>query len=417
MFVATSEEKNKKEESSLGSDPASHSVSSSYNVSLVSNNSIHEQQHSALPDLEVILEQARRHPNKWQNQQVGHEELAQRMHGEKLDGLQANLEQHIEPKRQQKNSGHMSDDNSDTADANSKKPRRSGRRFSIDERKLLFTIIKEDALLTHAFLHQVTKRIWDGKSWMHEIGKRFNNRAAEKRSNEAVRHHLKLRRKVRVNGQRVPPLEQEDIDFRNLLDHCCNCIRQDECARCLQLCRLRVKRQLAKCGYEECTSCDPKLPNVFDSGFEPRNLLNSRKAVSQKPDKAVNVGCRISTRSQPPSVTASSSSSSSSSALENTKATLTLDGKVAERPSTREMRKVPTVVTNGAELRLLEPHSPHFFPKSRQMNIGSVNSIESQHSINQRGESFHQKRPGTKRRLISSEAFQNHEKRARLEHN
>ncbi|GBG25640.1 Hypothetical Protein FCC1311_018592 [Hondaea fermentalgiana] len=146
-------------------------------------------------------------------------------------------------------------------------------RFSQSERRLLFSIIREDPELLRSFLHQLKRRIWDGKSWMHEIGTRFNKRAKKKRSHDAVRHHLKLRRPQPTDSRAVVSAEEQEVtDFLHLLEHSSTCSRRDACARCLQLSRLRVRRGLARCGYPGCDKCDPTLPHVLED-FDVRALL------------------------------------------------------------------------------------------------------------------------------------------------
>mmetsp|Transcript_19283 Transcript_19283/g.37806 ORF Transcript_19283/g.37806 Transcript_19283/m.37806 type:complete len:514 (-) Transcript_19283:321-1862(-) len=177
------------------------------------------------------------------------------------------------------------DDDDDDDESGDEGRGRSGRmkgRFSQSERRLLFGIIREDPELLRSFLHQLKRRIWDGKSWMHEIGTRFNKRAKRKRSHDAVRHHLKLRRPQPTDNRVILSADEQELaDFLHLLEHSSTCSRRDACARCLQLSRLRVRRGLARCGYPGCDKCDPSLPHVLDD-FDVRGLLRFTQQQEQQ---------------------------------------------------------------------------------------------------------------------------------------
>ena len=140
-------------------------------------------------------------------------------------------------------------------------------RFSESEKQILFSMIKQDADLFRAFVHQLTKGKWDGKSWMNEISKRFNELVPEKRKSDAIRHHMKLRR------QKDCLDEKDDKQILiSLVRHSMQCGRPDQCARCFQLHRFRVKLGYASCGLTACKFCDATKPYVLNP-FDPFALL------------------------------------------------------------------------------------------------------------------------------------------------
>jgi len=158
-------------------------------------------------------------------------------------------------------------------------------RFSKKEKRILFNLIRADGELLSSFLHQLKRRNWNGKSWMYEIGNRFNEVAVRKRSHDAIRHHLKLRRSVDKIS-----INQETLDMITLLKHTMICSKPDACTRCLQLDRLRVKKGLACCGAEDCKECNKESPHVLQP-FDVQTLLlsieSSPEAESAKQDLVI----------------------------------------------------------------------------------------------------------------------------------
>ncbi len=147
---------------------------------------------------------------------------------------------------------------------------RSVGRFSTAEKSLLFSVIWQDRELLRFFLHRLKSRAFAGKSWMCEVGRRFNELSGgSQRTQEAVRHHLKLRWASKAELEEE---QDEDKVFDLLLRHAVVCTRPVACTRCLQLARLRVKRGLASCGAARCTMCHPGLPDVLEP-FDAVNLL------------------------------------------------------------------------------------------------------------------------------------------------
>jgi len=149
-------------------------------------------------------------------------------------------------------------------------------RFSPDERKILVSLIWDDAEVLSAFCHQQRKQNIRGKSFMHLITDRFNQRTNQKRSHDAVRHHLKLRRSnlgpLMNKGQNVSPTLRDFRMLEKLLEHRWVCSSHNACTRCLQMHRLRVQRGLACCDFAPCQSCDKSLPSVRDP-FDAREVL------------------------------------------------------------------------------------------------------------------------------------------------
>jgi len=165
-------------------------------------------------------------------------------------------------------------------------------RFSQEEKKILVSLILDDPHVLSAFCHQQRKQNIQGKSFMHLITDRFNEKTSKFRSHDAVRHHLKLRRSNLSSAtKKQQGMVSGSRDVRmleKLLEHRWICTNQDSCTRCLQMHRLRVQRRLASCGYENCFSCDKRLPAVKDR-FNPKELLAEiRKSLTGgRPDLMV----------------------------------------------------------------------------------------------------------------------------------
>mmetsp|Transcript_12021 Transcript_12021/g.23528 ORF Transcript_12021/g.23528 Transcript_12021/m.23528 type:complete len:690 (-) Transcript_12021:654-2723(-) len=128
-------------------------------------------------------------------------------------------------------------------------------RFSDEEKRKLFRLIREDEGLFHSFLHQRKERMYGTKSWMHEITRRYNELIDNKRSLEAVRHHLMFRR---IPAQ---PGGKQGTD-QMLEEHAGSCESPGTCTKCLIFQRVCVQNGIARCGYVECTDCKPELPHV-----------------------------------------------------------------------------------------------------------------------------------------------------------
>ncbi|GBG25632.1 Hypothetical Protein FCC1311_018512 [Hondaea fermentalgiana] len=149
-------------------------------------------------------------------------------------------------------------------------------RFSAEERRILVGLIWNDSQVLSAFCHQQRKQNIRGKSFMHLITDRFNEKTNQKRSHDAVRHHLKLRRSnlgpLVDKGLQIAPAERDIRLLDKLLEHRWVCSSHNACTRCLQMHRLRVQRGLARCDYASCGSCDQRLPSV-KAPFDARSLL------------------------------------------------------------------------------------------------------------------------------------------------
>ncbi|CAK9111917.1 Uncharacterized protein SCF082_LOCUS51908 [Durusdinium trenchii] len=141
-------------------------------------------------------------------------------------------------------------------------------RFSNEEKKILFDLIREDPRLFHEFLHQTKARTYGKKGWMYEIGVRFNQRSPNKRKLDAVRHHLLLRSANRKHHG----LEQDAKELLGLAKHALECPTRAVCTRCILLDRYRVQHGLAWCGLHNCITCDASLPHV-SKDFDAKQLL------------------------------------------------------------------------------------------------------------------------------------------------
>uniref|UniRef100_A0A7S2WFG1 Uncharacterized protein n=1 Tax=Mucochytrium quahogii TaxID=96639 RepID=A0A7S2WFG1_9STRA len=176
--------------------------------------------------------------------------------------------------------------NSDSDSDEEGGPSPTSGRFTEEEKQKLFSLITDDPDLLRAFLHQLTKRKWGGKSWMNEIAKRFNALVKNKRKHDAVRHHLKLRKNRNGSG-----CEDEDCII-SLLRHTISCFKKETCSKCFQLHRLRVKMGFASCGLKHCSFCDSSKPHVL-SPYDPRELLaslSSNKVASDQNTGGLHLG-------------------------------------------------------------------------------------------------------------------------------
>eukprot|EP00516_Mucochytrium_quahogii_P003547 CAMPEP_0203763324 /NCGR_PEP_ID=MMETSP0098-20131031/16017_1 /ASSEMBLY_ACC=CAM_ASM_000208 /TAXON_ID=96639 /ORGANISM=" , Strain NY0313808BC1" /LENGTH=383 /DNA_ID=CAMNT_0050658037 /DNA_START=62 /DNA_END=1213 /DNA_ORIENTATION=- len=154
-------------------------------------------------------------------------------------------------------------------------PQQNKGRFSKAEKKILFGLIREDTGLFHAFLHQRKERMYGTKSWMHEIAQRYNKKATETRSLEAIRHHLMFRKTANGKG---------DKNGDNLLlEHAEQCHQCDTCTKCLIFQRSCVQAGWAKCGYDLCTECDKSLPHVSNMIQMGGNTLKSVPMMAGSP--------------------------------------------------------------------------------------------------------------------------------------
>ncbi|GBG29224.1 Hypothetical Protein FCC1311_054462 [Hondaea fermentalgiana] len=144
-------------------------------------------------------------------------------------------------------------------------------RFSEEEKNTLFGLILKDPDLFRAFVHQLTKRKWGGRSWMNEIAKRFNQLVPYQRKHDAVRHHLKLRK------ARSPGTGSDEDIIESLLEHSLDCHKSDTCSKCLSLHRVRVRLGFASCGWPDCEHCDNSKPHVLRP-FDARTLLRQIRA-------------------------------------------------------------------------------------------------------------------------------------------
>ncbi|CAK8998406.1 Myb_DNA-bind_5 domain-containing protein [Durusdinium trenchii] len=140
-------------------------------------------------------------------------------------------------------------------------------RFLKSEKKILFNLIREDPGLFHAFLHQRKERMYGTKSWMHEIAQRYNRLATDKRSLEAIRHHLMFRK--------TSATRSDKNSERVLLEHAKQCDQSDTCTKCLIFQRSCVQSGVARCGYVECTECDKVLPHVSTMISGDQNELST----------------------------------------------------------------------------------------------------------------------------------------------
>jgi len=127
-------------------------------------------------------------------------------------------------------------------------------RFSDNEKKFLFDLIRGDSELFSVFLHQRKERMYGTKSWMHEIANRYNKLATKPRTLEAIRHHLMFR-KGNAN------LANDEF----LRKHSKRCNQQDTCTKCLIFQRSCVSSKTGRCGVDSCVDCDPELPHVDDA--------------------------------------------------------------------------------------------------------------------------------------------------------
>eukprot|EP00514_Thraustochytrium_sp_LLF1b_P011164 CAMPEP_0184543544 /NCGR_PEP_ID=MMETSP0199_2-20130426/3002_1 /TAXON_ID=1112570 /ORGANISM="Thraustochytrium sp., Strain LLF1b" /LENGTH=549 /DNA_ID=CAMNT_0026937583 /DNA_START=239 /DNA_END=1884 /DNA_ORIENTATION=+ len=178
-------------------------------------------------------------------------------------------------------------------------------RFSREEKRHLFELIREDPGLFYAFLHQRKERMYGTKSWMHEISRRYNKTAKSKRSLEAIRHHLMFRR-VRRKGTKTEVLRS----------HAQDCRQPETCTKCLIFQRICVQAHIAQCGYSPCESCNKSLPHaaklvepspnkkkLIESMFAARdNLINAQSQnrvnlaqllCSQDSPNSANIGVQL----------------------------------------------------------------------------------------------------------------------------
>eukprot|EP00512_Aurantiochytrium_limacinum_P002852 CAMPEP_0171497576 /NCGR_PEP_ID=MMETSP0958-20121227/7352_1 /TAXON_ID=87120 /ORGANISM="Aurantiochytrium limacinum, Strain ATCCMYA-1381" /LENGTH=553 /DNA_ID=CAMNT_0012031841 /DNA_START=340 /DNA_END=2001 /DNA_ORIENTATION=- len=171
-------------------------------------------------------------------------------------------------------------------------------RFSEEEKTILFNLILKDPDLFRAFVHQLTKRKWGGRSWMNEIAKRFNQLVPHQRKHDAVRHHLKLRK------ARSPGTGSDEDIIESLLEHSLDCVKSDTCSKCLSLHRVRVRLGYASCGWPSCEYCDTSKPHVLHA-FNARALLREirakgpRAAASSIPTLQSPSSSRLSTETLP----------------------------------------------------------------------------------------------------------------------
>jgi hypothetical protein len=147
-------------------------------------------------------------------------------------------------------------------------------RFSLEEKKQLFTLIRDDACIFSAFLHQRKERMFGTKSWMHEIANRFNQIiTGKKRSLEAIRHHLMFRKTETSSGNAGLSIAAElDKTSLELQEHFKLCHYKGTCTKCLIFQRVCVQQGAYKCGYAAC--------NICNSALEPVAVVMTQFAVA-----------------------------------------------------------------------------------------------------------------------------------------
>lgn len=169
-------------------------------------------------------------------------------------------------------------ENIDNSNNNTNKNNKQSKgRFTENEKKMLFDSIRGDPGLFCAFLHQRKERMYGTKSWMHEITQRYNSKANDKRSLEAIRHHL-MYRKGNCSG--VKAEKQKEYQF--LLKHVKNCDKSDTCTKCLIFLRNCVQSKLIHCGYNRCTECDKRTPLAKDAIMLIKKAPESNLNVAAK---------------------------------------------------------------------------------------------------------------------------------------